>query len=97
MVTMAAIAYVAPESVAKVLDVVTLNIGANNNDFEWLKTTLLSYLNGEIKLDEVVDKSVGLIFLGFLIFLFSSISKHLLISFSLLLQQIFHPLVNNFT
>ena len=59
MTTMAAIAYVAPEPVVKVLDVVTLNIGANNNDFEWLKTTLLSYMNGEIKLDEVINESVG--------------------------------------
>lgn len=59
MTTMAAIAYVAPEPVVKVLDVVTLNIGASNSDFEWLKTTLLSYLNEEIKLDTVSDDSTN--------------------------------------
>ena len=59
MTTMAAIAYVAPEPVVKVLDVVTLNIGASNKDFEWLKTRALSYLNGEIKLDEIINESAG--------------------------------------
>lgn len=59
MTTMAAIAYVAPEPVVKVLDVVTLNVGASNSDFKWLKTTLLSYLNGEIKLDEVINENTG--------------------------------------
>ncbi len=57
MVTMAAIAYVAPEPVAKVLDVVTLNVGASNNDFEWLKTTLKAYMNGEIQLETTNDGS----------------------------------------
>lgn len=51
MVTMAAIAYAAPEPVTKVLDVVTLNVGANNNDFEWLKNTLRGYISGEIELE----------------------------------------------
>lgn len=59
MATMVAISYVAPEPVVKVLDVVTLNIGASNRDFEWLKTRALSYLNGEIKLDEIINESVG--------------------------------------
>lgn len=49
--TMTAIAYVAPEPVVKVLDVVTLNVGASNSDFEWLKTTLMAYINEEIKLE----------------------------------------------
>lgn len=51
MVTMATLAYVAPEPVAKVLDVITLNVGASNNDFEWLKTTLKAYMNEEVKLE----------------------------------------------
>ena len=59
MATMVAISYVAPEPVVKVLDVVTLNIGASNRDFEWLKTRALSYLNGEIKLDEIINESAG--------------------------------------
>lgn len=59
MATMVAISYVAPEPVVKVLDVVTLNIGASNKDFEWLKTRALSYLNGEIKLDEIINESAG--------------------------------------
>lgn len=59
MVTMAAIAYVAPEPVVKALDVVTLNIGTSNKDFEWLKTRTLSYLNGEIKLDKIINESAG--------------------------------------
>lgn len=59
MATMVAISYVAPEPVVKVLDVVTLNIGASNKDFEWLKTRTLSYLNGEIKLDEIINESAG--------------------------------------
>ena len=60
MVTMAAIAYVAPEPVAKVLDVVTLNVGASNNDFDWLKTTLKAYMNEEIKLEtNYTDVGIG--------------------------------------
>lgn len=51
MVAMAAIAYVAPEPVTKVLDVVTINVGANNDDFEWLKNRLKSYINGEVELE----------------------------------------------
>lgn len=51
MVAMAAIAYVAPEPVTKVLDIVTINVGANNDDFEWLKNTLKSYMNGEVELE----------------------------------------------
>lgn len=57
MVTMAAISYVAPEPVTKVLDVVTLNVGANNNDFEWLKTTLRGYISGDIALETISDGS----------------------------------------
>ena len=57
MVTMAAIAYVAPEPVAKVLDVVTLNVGANNNDFEWLKSRLKAYMNEDIKLETTSDEN----------------------------------------
>lgn len=60
MVTMAAIAYVAPEPVAKVLDVVTLNIGASNNDFEWLKNTLRGYISGDIELQTITtDDNLG--------------------------------------
>lgn len=57
MVTMAAIAYVAPEPVAKVLDVVTLNVGANNNDFEWLKNRLRGYISGDIQIETEYDSS----------------------------------------
>lgn len=59
MVTMAAIAYVAPEPVSKVLDVVTLNVGASNNDFEWLKNTLRGYISGEIELETISDDSMS--------------------------------------
>lgn len=59
-VTMAAIAYVAPEPLAKALDIVTLNVGAKNNDFEWLKTTVKSYLYEEIKLEtESIENNGG--------------------------------------
>lgn len=60
MATMGAVAYVAPDPVVKVLDVVTLNIGANKNDFEWLKTTLQSYLDDESKLE--VDNNTGFVY-----------------------------------
>ncbi len=46
----AAIAYVAPEPVGQVIDIVTLNFGVSNQDFEWLKTTLKAYISGEIEL-----------------------------------------------
>lgn len=48
---MAAIAYVAPESVATAIDVVTFNVGTNNSDFEWLKSTLNAYISGEVKIN----------------------------------------------
>lgn len=48
-----AIAYAAPEPVSKALDIITLNVGTNNNDFEWLKNTIKGYLTGEIQLDTV--------------------------------------------
>lgn len=48
---MGAIAYAAPEPVVKILDVVTLNVGVNNNDFEWLKTTLKGYIDVDIILE----------------------------------------------
>lgn len=51
MVAMAAISYAAPSPVAKAIDVVTLNIGVNDSDFEWLKTTLISYLEDKSKLE----------------------------------------------
>ena len=46
-----AIAYVVPQPVSSVLDVVTLNLGVSNSDFEWLKSTIKSYINGEVKLE----------------------------------------------
>ena len=57
MATMAAIAYATPEPVTKVLDVVTLNVGVNKDDFEWLKTRLQNYINGEIQLNVKQDES----------------------------------------
>lgn len=57
MATMAAIAYATPEPVTKVLDVVTLNVGVNKDDFEWLKTRLQNYINGEIELNVKQDES----------------------------------------
>lgn len=57
MVAMAGISYVAPEPVVKALDIVTLNIGVNNNDFEWLKTRIKGYMTGEIELKPVIDNS----------------------------------------
>lgn len=60
MVAMATISYVAPEPVATVLDIVTLNVGVNNNDFEWLKTTLMAYMNEEIELEtNYTDNDIG--------------------------------------
>lgn len=49
--TMGAIAYLAPEPVVKVIDVVTLNVGVSNNDFNWLKDTLINYLTGDVELE----------------------------------------------
>lgn len=60
MVAMAGIAYVAPEPIVKVLDVITLNIGVNNNDFEWLKNTVEAYINEEKEIEtNNADSNVG--------------------------------------
>lgn len=59
MTAMAAISYVAPEPVAKALDVVTLNVGTNKDDFEWIKNTLLSYINEEVKIETVNSGTTG--------------------------------------
>lgn len=55
---MGAIAYLAPEPVVKAIDVVTLNVGVSNNDFNWLKDTLINYLTGDVEL-ETNDKDKG--------------------------------------
>ncbi len=61
--TMAAVAYVAPSEVTKVLDVVTINFGAKKSDYSWLKNTMNDYLNKEkeLEIDEdfkVTDEKV---------------------------------------
>lgn len=61
MIAMATISYVAPEPVTKVLDVVTLNVGVSNNDFEWLKTTLQKYINEEVELKTKDNVNTGVV------------------------------------
>lgn len=51
----AAIAYVAPKSVGTVVDVATLNFGANNKDYEWLKNTIVAYVSETTKIEFITE------------------------------------------